>query len=202
MQKRVAYLQGKVKDLLDVLWAVSNIVSFRGRAGEIVETLSCLQETTWKDSSARFIWGKFSGYKVIRIGNDKAIGDVGVFLHSSDWKFIWSEVRVRWNCYDKAGNWESLLSTSTNLSNDCILFSWGDFNGHVVLVVLVMKDCMALLDLVIGTLEMNGFLNILEYPGSKGLTACNLFFQKRCSHILFWWCSNISRLHLNKEKSK
>lgn len=28
-----------------------------------------------------------------------------------------------------------------------------------------MKDCMALLDLVIGTLEMNGFLNILEYPG-------------------------------------
>lgn len=69
-------------------------MSFRGRAGEIVETLSCLQETTWKDSSARFIWGKFSGYKVIRIGNDKAIGDVGVFLHSSDWKFIWSEVRV------------------------------------------------------------------------------------------------------------
>lgn len=135
MQKRVAYLQGKVKDPLDVLWAVSNIVSFRGRAGEIVETLSCLQETTWKDSSARFIWGKFSVYKVIRIGNDKAIGDVGVFLHSSDWKFIWSEVRVRWNCYDKAGNWESLLSTSTNLSNDCILFSWGDFNGHVVLVV-------------------------------------------------------------------
>ena len=30
---------------------------------------------------------------------------------------------------------ESLLSTSTGVSNDCILFSWGDFNGHVVLVV-------------------------------------------------------------------
>ena len=144
MQKRVAYLQGKVKDLLDILWAISKIVSFRSRAGEIVETLSCLKETTWKGSSARFIWGKFSVYKVIRIGNDKAIGDVGIFLHSSDWKFNWSEVRVRWNCYDKAGNWEcklacvtfeSLLSTSTGVSNDCILFSWGDFNGHVVLVV-------------------------------------------------------------------
>ena len=38
---------------------------------------------------------------------------------------------------------------------------------------------MSLLDLVIGTLEVNGWLNILEYPGSKGLTACNLFFPKR-----------------------
>ena len=31
--------------------------------------------------------------------------------------------------------YDSLLSASASVSNDCILFSCGDFSGHVVLVV-------------------------------------------------------------------
>ena len=68
-----------------------NVGTLRGRADEVVETMSrrkvdlcCLQETRWRGGSARMLKGKDSRYKLFWSGNDRGTAGVG-FLLAEKW---------------------------------------------------------------------------------------------------------------------
>ena len=64
-----------------------NVGTMRGRAGEVVETLTrrhidicCVQEVRWRGASVRSIIGKDSMYKFFWVGNSLGTGGVGILL--------------------------------------------------------------------------------------------------------------------------
>ena len=67
--------------------ATWNVGTLRGKAGEIVETLTrcvdicCLQETRWKGGSARLVAGKDSIFKIFWVGSSTGSGGVGIAVH-------------------------------------------------------------------------------------------------------------------------
>ena len=64
-----------------------NVGTLRGRAGEVVETISrrnvdicCLQEVRWRGASARMIQGKDTQYKLFWVGSKDGTGGVGILV--------------------------------------------------------------------------------------------------------------------------
>ena len=68
-------------------FASLNVGTMRGRASEVVETLTrrridicCVQESRWKGGSARFISGKDSRFKFFWSGEENGLGGVGILI--------------------------------------------------------------------------------------------------------------------------
>jgi exonuclease III len=64
-----------------------NVGTLRGRASEVVETISrrnidicCLQEVRWRGAGTRLITGKDTQYKLFWVGNKEGSSGVGVLL--------------------------------------------------------------------------------------------------------------------------
>jgi hypothetical protein len=78
-----------------------NVGTMRGKASEVVETLTrrrvdlcCLQETRWRMDGVRRIDGKDSHYKFFWSGNNKGTGGVGVLLAEECWEKVFEVVWV------------------------------------------------------------------------------------------------------------
>ena len=85
MDIRSARLQERLQERLRV--ATVNVGTLRGRASEVVETVSrrnidicCLQDVRWRGAGTRTITGKDTQYKLFWIGNQEGNGGVGVML--------------------------------------------------------------------------------------------------------------------------
>ena len=77
--------QERLQEILRV--ATVNVGTLRGRASEVVETVSrrnidicCLQEVRWRGAGTRTITGKDTQYKLFWIGNQEGNGGVSVML--------------------------------------------------------------------------------------------------------------------------
>lgn len=77
----------KLPDQEKLRVATANVGTLRGRAGEVVETISrrnidicCLQEVRWRGAGTRLITGKDSQYKLFWVGNKEGNNGVGVLL--------------------------------------------------------------------------------------------------------------------------
>ena len=77
-----------------------NVGSMRGKASEVVETMSrrrvdlcCLQETRWK-TNLKLIAGRDSRYKYFSCGNDKSTCGVGILLAEKWWEKVFEVIRV------------------------------------------------------------------------------------------------------------
>ena len=80
--------------------ATVNVGTLRGRASEVVETVSrrnidicCLQEVCWRGAGTRTIAGKDTQYKLFWIGNQEGNGGVGVMLAEK-----WIQKVIHVNC--------------------------------------------------------------------------------------------------------
>ena len=78
-----------------------NVGTMRGKASEVVETVSCrgvdlccLQETRWKKDGVKQIVGKDSRFKMFWSGNDNGTGGVGILLTEEWWERVFEVVRV------------------------------------------------------------------------------------------------------------
>ena len=77
--------QERLQERLHV--ATVNVGTLRGRASEVVETVSgrnidicCLQEVRWSGAGTRTVTGTDTQYKLFWIGNQKGNGGVGFIL--------------------------------------------------------------------------------------------------------------------------
>ena len=79
-----------------------NVGTLRGKAGEVVETMTrrgidlcCVQEVRWRGGNKpKTITGKDSTYKLFWKGNDKGNGGVGIFLAEKWWNKVAGVDRV------------------------------------------------------------------------------------------------------------
>ena len=78
-----------------------NVGTMRGRASEIVETVSrrgisicAIQESRWKGQSARMLIGKDSKYKFYWCGDETGYGGVGLLLEEALVENVISVVRL------------------------------------------------------------------------------------------------------------
>ena len=77
-----------------------NVGSMRGKASEVVETISrrrvdlcCLQETRWK-TNLKLIAGRVSRYKYFGCGNDEGTCGEGILLAENWWEKVFEVIRV------------------------------------------------------------------------------------------------------------
>ena len=77
----------KLPDQESIRVATVNVGTLRGRASEVVETISrrnidicCLQEVRWRGAGTRLITGKDTQYKLFWVGNKEGSSGVGVLI--------------------------------------------------------------------------------------------------------------------------
>ena len=81
--------------------ATLNVGTMRGRAGEVVETMSrrgvdvcCLQEVRWRGKGTRMVCGKDSRYKFFWSGSQSGTGGVGILINEKWTEKVIEVVRV------------------------------------------------------------------------------------------------------------
>ena len=174
------------------LW---NVGRMHGRVSEIVATIGhrginicCVQESSWKGCSARFIWAKglnISQYKSHGVRLNHRIMSVCILLGKLIITIL--SVYAPQTGLSVAGKDSPYSALLSNISTDEYLLACVDFNG------LVGKAPKAFNGVHgghgFGSHNADG-IRILDLCSAANLAITNIYFMKPNSHLVTYWPGN------------
>ena len=176
--------------------ATVNVGTLRGRASEVVETVSrsnidicCLQEVRWRGAGTRTITGKDTQYKLFWIGNEEGNGGVGVTL-AEKWILVGKRIVTIISTYApqqglsddaKEKFYADLILHTSKVDEKEVIILGGDMNGHVGKTTSGYADVHGGFGYGVRNAEGE---RILEFGLALDMVVCNTLFNKRSSRLI------------------